>query len=148
MKIQKVGGAAETGTLSSVHAEKTTEVQTAFQRQMTQLGETQHREYIESLASRIFEQGELVAKKADIKELQKYRQMITELLNDAVSNSFEFSKSADLDKRGRHRVFATINKVNAKLDELTQEILEGQKDTLKLLDRVDDIRGMLVDLFL
>ena len=132
---------------NSAHG-KEAPAEVSFRREMTRLGAAEYDKHIQKMTEKIFEQGERVAKKADITELQKYREMITELLNETVSNSYEFDKSANLDRRGRHRVFATINHVNEKLDELTKEILEGQKDNLILLDKVDDIRGMLVDLFL
>lgn len=120
----------------------------SFHRQVTALQQEQHLEYIKKLKSKIFEQGEVIKKKADISELQKYRKMISELLNETVSNSFQCVKSDSYSARSGHKIFIVIRKVNDKLDELTKEILVNQTDNLKLLGMVDDIRGLLVDLFL
>ena len=119
-----------------------------FQRALTDLNKDAHTEKIHKMCEAIFRQGEIVAKKADVTELQRYRGMIQELMNETVSNGFEFTKAGSFDARGRHRVFATINKVNSKLDELTSELLKEQKDEIEVLNKVDDIRGLLVDLFL
>jgi uncharacterized protein YaaR (DUF327 family) len=119
-----------------------------FKRELTTLSEQSHNKYITELIDKITKQGEIVAKRADIKELQKYRQLITELLNENASNSFSFVKSEKFDSRGRHRVLTMLKKVNKQLDDLTTEVLKHEQDNITLLDMVDDIRGLLVDVFL
>ena len=120
----------------------------AFARQVNSAGQAQVHEYIEDMQQKIMLQGEVIKKKADIGELQQYRKLISELLNETVSNAFAFAKTNSYTPRGQHKVFVVIRKVNKRLDELTQEILKEQTDNLKLLDMVDDIRGLLVDLFM
>ena len=41
-----------------------------------------------------------------------------------------------------------IRTINEKLEELTREILSEQQDNLRILQMVDDIRGLLIDLFM
>jgi uncharacterized protein YaaR (DUF327 family) len=124
------------------------DVSKVFRRELTNLSAQSHNKYITGLIDNITKQGEIVAKRADIKELQKYRQLITELLNENASNSFSFVKSEKFDSRGRHRVLTMLKKVNKTLDDLTTEVLKQEKDNITLLDMVDDIRGLLVDIFL
>lgn len=119
-----------------------------FQRSLTKLSEDKYAEYIRSLIDDIDKQGELLGRKADIKEFQKYREMITSLLNETVSNSYTFNRSDSFDTRGRHRIFSSIKRVNSELDELASELLSDQKSNIKVLHRIDDIRGLLVDLLL
>ena len=84
----------------------------------------------------------------DIGEVQKYRAMITELVKETVSNAYACKTSTAFDANGRRRVFVVVRNINEKLDELTQGVLSGEADNIKLLGMVDDIRGLLVDLFL
>lgn len=119
-----------------------------FRRQLTDLHEAQYKEYIEDLKSRIFEQGEVLKKKSDISGFLKYRQLIAELVGEAASNAYESSRSGGFDINGRHKVLTTIKKVNNTLDEMAQEILKQQTDNINLLQMVDDIRGLIVDMFL
>lgn len=121
---------------------------TAFYRQLTTLNETQYQRYLQELQEKIFKQGEKVKQKADIGALQEYRQLIGELLGEAAGNAFACVKTSAFDVKGRHKVYLVIRNVNEKLEELTREILSDQKDNLRLLQMVDDIRGLLVDLFL
>lgn len=119
-----------------------------FRRSLTKLGEDQYAEYIRGLMDDIDKQGELLGRKADIKEFQKYREMITALLNETVSNSYAFNRSDSFDTRGRHRIFSAIKRVNTELDDMASELLSEQRSNIKILHRIDDIRGLLVDLLL
>lgn len=120
----------------------------SFHRQMKQMSETAYRRYFADLQNRIVRQGDVLRRKPDIKELQKYRELITELLGEAASQSYMSASKNSFDRRGRHRIFVVIKSVNDKMDELTNELLKEQADNIKLLEMMDDVRGMLVDLFL
>lgn len=120
----------------------------AFQFKMSEMNDRVYQQYIEGLRDDIIRQGDVLKQKMDVGELQKYRAMITELVKETVSNSFSCKTSTGFDASGRRRVFVVIRNINEKLDSLTQGLLSGQADNIKLLGMVDDIRGLLVDLFL
>ncbi|MDD5948993.1 MAG: YaaR family protein [Lachnospiraceae bacterium] len=101
---------------------------------------------LSSLMKEITEQGEKIAKHMDIKDMRKYRATIKEFMNEVVSNSHEFSRENFLDRRGRHRVYGIIRQVDANLDELAEELLKEEKDNIAILQKVDDIRGLLLDI--
>ena len=44
-----------------------------------------------------------------------------------------FSRENFLDRRGRHRVYGMIKRVNVVLDELAGELIKEEKDTLAIL---------------
>lgn len=119
-----------------------------FNRHMAHLDRAEHEKYVRELSEKIAKQGEIVSQKVDLAEFQKYRELITELINQAASGAFAYFKTEKFDARGRHKIFALIRTVNKKLDELAAEILKQEADNIKLLSLVDDIRGMLVDLMM
>jgi hypothetical protein len=43
-------------------------------------------------------------------------------------------------------VYGIVRRVNEELDELAQELLKKEKDHLAILDRTDEIQGLLLDL--
>ena len=63
-----------------------------------------------------------------------------------VNRSHKFSRENFLDRRGRHRVYGMIKRVNVVLDELAGELIKEEKDTLAILSKVDEIRGLLLDI--
>ena len=103
-------------------------------------------EKLSVLMKDIEEQGEKIAKHMDIKDMRKYRASIREFMNEVVSNSHEFSRENFLDRRGRHRVYGIIRKVDETLDDLATELLKDEKDNIAILQKVGDIRGLLLDI--
>src|SRR5690242_9673641 len=94
----------------------------SFQTQLIKVEGDSQEERIKNLASMIFEQGEKLGKKVDVRELKVYKKMISEFLKEAVGSSRKFYKDGFLDKRGRYRVYATIKRVNEEVDNLTSDV--------------------------
>ena len=92
-------------------------------------------------------QGQRIKKKHDIRDMQRYRTLIKDFLNEIVSRSHQFSRENFLDRKGRHRVYGIIRLVDENLDELAQELLKEEKDNLSILDKIGTIEGLLLDIF-
>ncbi|NTV89024.1 MAG: YaaR family protein, partial [Clostridiales bacterium] len=74
--------------------------------------------------------------------------LISEFLETAVGNSRKFMKKSLLDRRGRHRVYSIIKKINEEVDQLTQDVMKNESGNIDILRRVDDIRGLILDMIL
>jgi uncharacterized protein YaaR (DUF327 family) len=120
----------------------------SFDTQLRKIDGQNYEERLVSLLSQIDKQGEKLSKSVDIRELKRYKKLISEFLYDAVNNSHKFHKESMLDRRGRHRVYAIISKVNENVDNLTAEVLKEEKDNIKVLQKLDDIRGLLLDIMM
>mgnify|MGYP001176713737 FL=1 len=105
-------------------------------------------ERLKDLAAKIIEQGEKLGKKIDIRELKIYKNLLAEFMDEAVGKSLRFSKESFIDRRGRHKMYAIIKKINADIDEITSEILKSERDNIKILQKIDDIRGMKLDILM
>lgn len=98
------------------------------------------------LMEEITMQGEKLGKRRDVKDMKRYRGLIKEFMNEIVSRSHSFTRENFLDKRGRHRVYGIIRLVDEKLDELAQELVKDEKDNLSILNKIGEIRGLLLDI--
>ncbi len=103
-------------------------------------------ERLGSLIGDITVQGKKIAEHMDINDLKRYRGLISDFINEVVTNSHHFSRENFLDRRGRHRVYGIVKLVNKELDDLAQELLKAEKDHIKILDKTDEIRGLLLDI--
>ncbi len=92
-------------------------------------------------------QGDKIVKRMDVTDMKKYRALIKEFMNEIVNRSHKFSRENFLDRRGRHRVYGIIRLVDEKLDELAQELVKEECDKIAILAKVDEIRGLLLDIF-
>lgn len=93
-------------------------------------------------------QGDKLAKHRDIKDMKKYRGLIKDFLNEIVGRSHEFSRENFLDRKGRHRVYGIIRLVDQNLDELAKELVKDEQDNLSILEKIGEIRGLLLDIFM
>lgn len=119
-----------------------------FRNHLAKAEESNYEQHIEKLVRDIISQGETLAKRIDIKEMRTYRALISEFLDLALGNSKKFSKQNLLDRRGRRKVYAIIKNVNEELDLLTQDVMNEEKANINLLKRLDDIRGLILDLLM
>jgi len=101
---------------------------------------------LKNLLERIDMQAQKLSERLDIGELKRYRTLVTEFIDIPVRNSSEYHKEHTLDGRGRHRIFGLVKKVDAELEALTREVLKNQKDFIGVLAKLEDIRGLLVDI--
>ena len=91
-------------------------------------------------------QGKRISEHMDVRDMKHYRALIKEFMNEIVNRSHKFSRENFLDRRGRHRVYGVVKLVDEKLDELAGELVSDEKDHLSILGRVDEIRGLLLDI--
>lgn len=150
MKIRDINQAATPANNSISGDERKGGIESfkTFRRELTELSKENHQKYITSLIEEINVQGDKISKKADLSEIQKYRELIGKLIKENVNNAFSFEKNNKFDARGRNKSFAIIKNINKKLDELTAGVIEQESENIKIADLVDDIRGLLVDLFM
>lgn len=99
-----------------------------------------------SLMEQITAQGDKLAKHMDIADMKRYRGLVKDFLNEVVNRSHEFSRENFLDRRGRHRVYGIVRLVDKNLDDLAQELVKEEKDNLTVLNKVGEIRGLLLDI--
>ncbi|MBC7960818.1 MAG: YaaR family protein [Vallitaleaceae bacterium] len=107
-------------------------------------GELQNK--LNSMIQEIGVQGDKIAKHMDIKDMKKYRELIKGFMNEVVTHSHKFSRENFLDKRGRHRVYGIVKLVDKNVDELAQELIKDEKNHLTILGKIDEIKGLLLDL--
>ncbi len=105
-------------------------------------------ERLHGLIDNITEQGKKISDNMDIADMKKYRSLISEFMNEITSNSHSFSRENFLDQQGRYRVYGIVRKVDENLDQLAEELLKSEKDNLKILERTDEIRGLLLNIFI
>ncbi|HEX2945116.1 MAG TPA: YaaR family protein [Clostridia bacterium] len=120
---------------------------TDFRNQLAKAEDIGYEQRLEKLVQDIVTQGEALSKRVDVRELKLYRKLIAEFLDTALGNSKKFSKKSLLDRRGRHKVYAIVQNINDELEKLTQDVLNGEKDNISLLQRLEDIRGLILDLY-
>ena len=113
---------------------------------VSKIGEEELQTKLNTLLDEIDKQGEKLVKHMDIRDMKRYRETVKSFLNEVVTRSHKFSRENFLDKRGRHRVYGIVKLVDKNLDELANELIAEEKNQLNILSKVDEIRGLLLDI--
>ena len=143
MKVSEILAAR----FNEANAIKARSAQEDFSFTLKRLSDEGLAERLQGLLGEITTQGRRVADHMDFGELKIYRNLITNFINEVVTHSHEFSRENFLDRRGRHHVYGIVRLVNQDLDELAQELLKQEKNSLSILEKIDEIHGLLLDMF-
>ena len=119
-----------------------------FRRTLSDMSQEMYAARLADMKKEIDEQGQRLADRVDVRELEKYRRLIREFLDEIVSNGYTFSREDAYASRGKHRYIATVKIVDEKLDALGKEVIKEHADKIEILNKIDDIRGLLLDLMM
>ncbi len=147
--MSRVGRTKNTSSTSPVQASRAVDrkaIKDTFKIRLNELEQENIRVELNSIYTEIESQQEKLSEKLFIDDLIEYKKLVKEFLNIAVNNSHVFFKENSLDRRGRHRVYSLVKKVDQELDELTKDFLDIENKRLNILKRLDDIKGILLDI--
>jgi len=97
------------------------------------------------LVEEITEQGKRFYKNPLYKELKTYKSMIKKFIEYVTDNMFVVEHYTG--GRMRKKIYTLTKIINNKLEALTKLIMSQQKENIDLLSTLDEIRGLLVDLY-
>jgi uncharacterized protein YaaR (DUF327 family) len=123
-------------------------MKSAFAEKFEMVKSKEAKESVQKKYDQIVEKAAQLGDKLYLKDLVEYKNLVKEFMDMAVKNSFAFSRDSFLDKRGRHRMLTQVKQVDRELAALTDEFLKDEVDRIKVLKKLDDIRGMLVDMIM
>ncbi|MCR4922468.1 MAG: YaaR family protein [Lachnospiraceae bacterium] len=132
----------------SEHVENNKPVDDSFKfTLMSQIEDEGLQERLNLMFNEITAQGKKIKKHVDVRDMKQYRALIKDFLNEVVNRTHKFSRENFLDRRGRHRVYGIIRLIDENLDSLAEELMKEEKDNIAILQKVDEIRGLLLDIF-
>jgi len=77
-------------------------------------------------------------------DVKAYKRMIKEYLESVLNYMYGIKKDVSF---WQTQYFITVDTIDHKLDELTQMLMSEQKDNLDVAATIDDISGLLVDIY-
>ena len=100
------------------------------------------------LIAEIEEKGKRLFASKGRKEFEEYKSSVKQFMKRVVHGSFRLEERHGKKKDGKFVVYLTMQKVDEALDNLGQLLLVGQQDSMRIVASLDEIRGMLMDLYL
>lgn len=92
-------------------------------------------------------QGERLAANQNFEELQKYKKLVTEFMRKASAGIAKLKLTDGGSGRSNQKVHVILEKIDRELEELARQVLGRQTPQLRILEKMDEIRGLLLDLY-
>lgn len=109
------------------------------------LAKRENAEYqLEEMLGRIKKLGEKIKAAPTLQSIKEYKKMITEYLAYVLKNYYRIAKDYNIYTA---RLHIRVEVINKKVEEMVNNFLENQKDKIKLIKSMDEIEGLLLDLY-
>lgn len=77
-------------------------------------------------------------------DVKAYKNLIREYLDSVLQHMYEVKKDISF---WQTQYFITVDTVDTKLEELTQMLLNQEKENLDIANTIDEISGLIVDIY-
>lgn len=91
--------------------------------------------------------GQRLVRSRTFRELAKYKALVKRFVKEAVEYGLELKQSTSWNEYGQSRPLKTVETIDEKLVELSEEILNKEKSSLEILGMIGEIKGLLINLY-
>ncbi|MBS7345287.1 MAG: YaaR family protein [Caryophanon sp.] len=128
-------------------AQQRNQVNTRFGDMVVKQGGKMQSEQLTRLLGDISAAGDRVARSRNLRELTRFKMLVKRFLQEAVDYGFDLKQSQTWNRFGEGRRLKVVETVDKKLVELAEDLLNDEKETIDLLDKIGEIKGLLINLY-
>lgn len=116
-----------------------------FNDSFSKISRTKSKEEVEKYLGQIKDIGRDLANTKGYSHVIRYKQAIKQYLKSVVDYTYETDKK---DSFWSNNYFQTVRVVDEKLEDLTKSVLENEKQNIDIISHIDEINGLLIDLYM
>lgn len=90
------------------------------------------------------EAGERLKEEPSLENLKRYKSLVKAFLKEAISRAYRVKEVLS---RRSGKLFILIEKVDRALEDLVDGVLRRQVDALWIASKIEEIRGLLIDIY-
>lgn len=121
--------------------------ETKFRGLVQQQNEKLKVEQLNDLIKNIDDMGNVLGRSQNLKDLTKYKSLVKQFVKEAVEYGLQVKKDNSWDQFGQGRDLNTVQVIDDKLVELTEEVISKDKSGIKILDKIGEIKGLLINIY-
>jgi uncharacterized protein len=144
VEIQKI---TKANMMNVSKKEATASASVSFAEVVAKQNEELALERFQQLAKEIEEQGKVLAESRSVEELRKYKKLVKTLLDDVIKNGLQLSEQHGFNWSGRSRLYKIVKEVDKKLIDLTNAVLQKEKQGIDLLSTIGEIQGLIINIY-
>lgn len=119
-------------------------------KELLDYAEDDHRqkEMLDEMMAAIEEKGKGLIESRTVESLFEYKDMVKGFVEEAVNYGLRIEERRGLSRSTRSKVLRVVSAVDQKLLELTDIIIAQEESKIKILQKVGEIQGLLVNIYL
>jgi hypothetical protein len=141
-KGEKKARPARVGGIEGIEAKKT-----SFIEELRETSDLKTKEILDEVLGSIDEAAREFLEHTTYENLLIYKGLVQRFMKVAIERLYKVKERLSSKATDRQKIYTIIEEVDKKLKLLTEEILSKQNDPLSLIAKMDEIRGMLVDIY-
>lgn len=91
--------------------------------------------------------GNRLVRSRNFKDLARYKMLVKKFVKEAVDYGMDLKQSQSWNQYGQNRPLTTVETIDDKLIQLTEDIFDQEKDALGILSQIGEIKGLLINLY-
>lgn len=119
----------------------------SFRETVSKQSEKLHSEQLTRLLGDIETQGKRLLQSQTVRDLQLYKNLVQRFVKEAVNFGMQLKQNKSWNEQGRSRTLKLVKEIDEQLIQITEAVLSQEKDSISLLDKIGEIKGLLVNLY-
>ena len=111
-------------------------------------GSKMQTEQLTRLLGDISAAGDRVARSRNLRELARFKMLVKRFLQEAVDYGLEMKQSHTWNRFGEGRRLKLVETIDEHLVELAEDLLNEEKESIELLAKIGEIKGLLINLYM
>lgn len=144
----KINENIRVGMNPSPNIQQTNQTGTRFSELVVKQGTKLQNEQLTRLLGDISATGDRLARTRSLRELARFKMLVKRFLQEAVNYGLETKQSHTWNRFGEGRRLKIVETIDQHLIELTEDLLNEEKETIDLLDKIGEIKGLLINLYM
>lgn len=92
--------------------------------------------------------GDRVAKSRSLRELARFKRLVKRFMEETVQYGIETKNAHTWNRFGEGRRLKIVETIDENLVQLAEDLLNEEKETIDLLDKIGEIKGLLINLYM
>ncbi|MFP5113118.1 YaaR family protein [Bacillaceae bacterium C204] len=119
----------------------------SFQKIINTYSKELTKDHLQQILQEVDQQGQRLSENPTFSELRKYKDLVKRFMGEVTKNGVGLYQTESWDLYGGNKTLKTIQVLDRKLIELTDHVINQQNAGLSILDKIGEIKGLLINLY-
>ncbi len=109
--------------------------------------EDNERQQLDEMLDDLRKKGRELSEKREIEVLVAYKEMVKSFIEEAVNFGLKVVERRGHGRAGRSKVMRMVSMIDEKMIALTEDMLVQEKSSIRLLSKIGEIEGLLLNIY-